>query len=120
MGLTRNQMFVKKEATAEDVALILHTLWQRAAEIPLTPIIRLSFHAMVLLATVGGFRPEVVEMLKYRQTSVQVVRHPKTGEKTTTVAFTLQQNKLQPHVIKIDQKDVYVFLLSWNTGTILD
>lgn len=70
-------MFEKKEATAEDIALILQTLWRRAEDIPCTPLTRLSFHAMLLLAAIGGFRPGVVENIKYRQVSIQIVRDPK-------------------------------------------
>lgn len=103
-------MFVKKEATAEDIALILQTLWQRAEDIPCKPITRLSFHAMLLLAATGGFRPGVVENVKYRQVSVQVIRHPKTQEKRLVATFTLQQNKQRPYAIKTDQKDVYVLI----------
>jgi hypothetical protein len=104
-------MFVKKEATADDIALILQTLWRRAEDIPCKPITRLSFHAMLLLAATGGFRPGVVENVKYRQVSVQVVRHPKTQEKRLITSFTLQQNKQRPHAIKTSQKDVYVFII---------
>lgn len=110
MGLSRNQMFVKKEATAEDIALILQTLWQRAEDIPCTPITRVSFHAMLLLAAIGGFRPGVVENVKYKQVSIRVLRHPKTHEKRLVATFTLQQNKLRPDAIKTDQKDVYVLI----------
>lgn len=114
MGLSRNQMFVKKEATAEDVALILQTLWQRAEDIPCQPVTRLSFHLMLVLAAVGGFRPGVVENIKYRQVSAQVVRH--RGKKRLAVTFTMQQNKQRPHAIKTDQKDVYVFITFRITG----
>lgn len=112
MGLSRNQMFVKKEATAEDIAMILQVLWQRAEDIPCTPRARLSFHAMLLLAAVGGFRPGVVVNIKYRQVSIQLVRDPKIQEKRLVATFTMQQNKLRPYVIKTDQKDVYVYLSS--------
>ncbi|KAK7735967.1 hypothetical protein SLS63_003485 [Diaporthe eres] len=113
MGLSRNQMFVKKEATAEDIALILQTLWQRAEDIPCTPITRISFHAMLLLAAIGGFRPGVVENVKYKQVSIRVLRHPKTHEKRLVATFTLQQNKLRPNAIKTDQKDVIEFSVTF-------
>lgn len=58
MGLSRDQMLEKKEATAEDVALISQTLWQRADDIPCEPPSRLSFHAM-LLSSGGGREREV-------------------------------------------------------------
>lgn len=109
MGLTRNQTLVK-EAADEDIALILQTLWRRAEDIPCKPITRLSFHVMLLLMAIGGFRPEVVENVKYRQVSVQVVRDPKTQEKKLAVTFTMQQNKLRLNASKTNQKDVYVFI----------
>ncbi|KAI3400990.1 hypothetical protein diail_1198 [Diaporthe ilicicola] len=67
MGLTREQTFVKKEATAEDIALVLRTLWTRAEDIPCDPVTRVSFHNTLLLGAIGGFRPGVLENLKYRQ-----------------------------------------------------
>ena len=111
MGLSRDQMFGKKEATAEDVALILQTLWQRADDIPCAPLSRLSFHAMLLLAASGGFRPGVVENVKYRQVSIQMVRDPKTQETRLVATITLHQNKQRKNAIKNEQKDVYAILL---------
>lgn len=78
MGLSRDQTFEEKEATAEDVALILQNLWQRADDIPCAPLSRVSFHAMLLLAASGGFRPGWVETVMYRQVSIQMVRNSKT------------------------------------------
>ncbi|KUI64507.1 Mitosis inhibitor protein kinase mik1 [Cytospora mali] len=109
MGLSRDRLFEKKEATAEDIALILQTLWRRAEDIPCTPLTRLSFHAMLLLAAIGGFRPGVVENIKYRQVSIQMVRDPKTQEIKLVVTFTVQQNKQRLHAIKTDQRDVLNF-----------
>lgn len=48
---------LKQEATAQDITLFLNTLWTRAPDIPLTPNTRLAFHAFILLAALGGFRP---------------------------------------------------------------
>lgn len=66
MGLVRNLMFEKKEAIAEDIALILQTLWWRAEDIPCAPLGRLFFYVMLLLAASGGFRLRVVKNVKYR------------------------------------------------------
>lgn len=51
-GLTRHQMFEKRQATAEDIILILSTLWKRAAD---------AFHSVLILCAISGFRIGVVQ-----------------------------------------------------------
>lgn len=65
MDLTREQTFVEKEATAEDIVLLIKTLWRRADDIPCSPLLRISFHNMLLLAGIGGFRPGILVNIKY-------------------------------------------------------
>lgn len=48
---------------------------------------------MLLLAASGGFRPGVVENVKYRQVSIQMVRDPKTQETRLVATITLYENK---------------------------
>jgi hypothetical protein len=48
---------VEAQATAEDVLVILRTLYERAGDLGIDAKTRISFHANVLLAAEGGFRP---------------------------------------------------------------
>ncbi|OAG09319.1 uncharacterized protein CC84DRAFT_1171913 [Paraphaeosphaeria sporulosa] len=56
--------FEKIEATAEDVIVLLKTLWQRANDIPYQPSTRVSFHGILLLAAIGGFRRATITSIK--------------------------------------------------------
>lgn len=103
MGLTREQTFVKKEATAEDVALVLRTLWTRAEDIPCDPVTRVSFHNTLLLGAICGFRPGVLENLKYRQVTLEVVRDPTTQRNRIVATFIVRQNKQLTGAIRHDQ-----------------
>lgn len=106
MGLTRSQTFVKREATSGDVALLLQTLWRRHDEIRCRAATRVSFHALVLIAAIGGFRPGVYLGMKYSQVAVDIVRHPITHEKRIVASFTFYQNKQKKHVVRSDQMNV--------------
>lgn len=106
MGLSREQMFVKKEATSGDIALLLQTLWRRHEDIPSNPATRVSFHATVLLAAIGGFRPGVCLGIKYKQVALNIVRHPLTNKKRLVASFTLYQNKVKKNVIQTGQTKV--------------
>ncbi|OAG03631.1 uncharacterized protein CC84DRAFT_1177611 [Paraphaeosphaeria sporulosa] len=68
--------FKKIEATAEDVIVLLKTLCQRADDIPCQPSTRVSFHGILLLAAIRGFRRATITSIKYRDVSLAVVRDP--------------------------------------------
>lgn len=108
LGLRREQSFVKKEATPEDIAVVLKTLWLRAEDIPCSPVVRLAFHGVVLLSGLGGFRPGVLMSLKYSQVALDLVVDPKDGQTRLVITFTLYQNKQRVDVIRQDQSNVYV------------
>jgi hypothetical protein len=55
--LIKQLTFQEVEATAEDVLMILRTLYDRAGDLGIDAKTRISFHANVLLAAEGGFRP---------------------------------------------------------------
>lgn len=55
--LIKHITFTKVKATADDVLVILRTLYERAADLGIDAKTRISFHANVLLAAEGGFRP---------------------------------------------------------------
>ncbi|KAK3897146.1 hypothetical protein C8A05DRAFT_39305, partial [Staphylotrichum tortipilum] len=76
LNLEINTLCVKVEATAADLVVILLALYKRAEDIPTTPLTRVSFHATVLLASTGGFRPGTLENTSCRQYTLSVVRDP--------------------------------------------
>ncbi|KAM7209860.1 hypothetical protein V8F06_014755 [Rhypophila decipiens] len=53
LNLGINSLYVKVEATAADIIVILLTLYQRAEDIPATPLTRISFHVALLLGSTG-------------------------------------------------------------------
>jgi hypothetical protein len=55
--LIKHITFTKVKATADDVLIILRTLYGRAADLGIDAKTRISFYTNVLLATEGGFRP---------------------------------------------------------------
>lgn len=103
-GLKHEQLFVKKEATAEDILLILSTLWKRGSSIRITPRTRASFHSAVLIAAVGGFRMGVVTELTYRQVQFAIIRVQGTPQLIATL--TLKQNKRQENTIRSSQDEL--------------
>jgi len=53
-NLATDVMVEKVEATAEDVILILDTLWERADDIPCDDDARLDFNAITIIAALTG------------------------------------------------------------------
>lgn len=105
LGLQRDQLFTKKEATPEDIAVILRTLWLRADDIPCSPIVRLAFRGVVLLSGLDGFRPGVLMDLKYSQVAIDLVRIQE-NQVRLVITFTLYQNKQGISVIRTGQSNV--------------
>ncbi|KAL2281212.1 hypothetical protein FJTKL_11662 [Diaporthe vaccinii] len=104
MGLSSEQSFVKKEATSEDIALLLQVLWRSADLIAAAPLTRVSFHLMLLLGAVSGTRPGVLTDIRYRDISVELVRAPETGHRNIVAHFKLRQNKQKANTVYADQK----------------
>src|SRR5438067_695808 len=65
--LLKELAFEKVEATADDVIVMLRTLWERAADLVIDAETRISFHANVLLFAMGGFRPGCLGKIRYIQ-----------------------------------------------------
>ncbi|KAK4210257.1 hypothetical protein QBC37DRAFT_322526 [Rhypophila decipiens] len=76
LNLEINSLYVKVEATAADIIVILLALYQRAEDIPATPLTRISFHTVVLLGSTGGFRPGSLMNTLCRQYTLSIVRNP--------------------------------------------
>jgi hypothetical protein len=95
-GLAKEITFEKLEATAEDVIIILRTLWERAAELRIDVQTRIAFHANVLLSAMGGLRPGTLGKVRYRDVLVSVLRDPMDNTKLKhTATVTIPRNKLK-------------------------
>lgn len=98
---------MKREATSDDVLLVLSTLWKRSSDIKIMPRTRVAFHGALLLAAIRGFRISVVAEVVYQQVKLALVRVHGTARLVATI--TLQQNKRQELTIKKSQ-DEYISL----------
>ncbi|KAM7203066.1 hypothetical protein V8F33_002414 [Rhypophila sp. PSN 637] len=76
LNLEINSLYVKVEATASDIIVILLALYQRAEDIPATPLTRILFYAAVLLGSTGGFRPGSLMNTLCRQYTLSIMRNP--------------------------------------------
>lgn len=59
---------------------------------------------MLLIGALGGFRPGVLEYIKFEDVCVELVRDPVTGRKDTIATFTIHRNKQKVGQVKKDQK----------------
>ncbi|KAK3377649.1 hypothetical protein B0H63DRAFT_221614 [Podospora didyma] len=119
-GLSRFQMFVKQATRAEDVIVLLGGLWGRPQDIPCDPRTRLAFHSLVLLATIGGFRPDTLVNLPYSQVQLVLVRDPNYPQKTRLVAtFTIHQNKQRTKHVHTNQTETISFAITFIPGQII-
>lgn len=89
MELDLEQSFVRKEATKDDIALLLQVLWRCADRISYDPLTRVSFHYMVLVGAIGGFRPGVLVDLKYRDVRLELTSSPGISQKNLVATFTI-------------------------------
>ncbi|KAF2473896.1 uncharacterized protein BDR25DRAFT_125887 [Lindgomyces ingoldianus] len=86
--------FDKVEVTDEDIAVLLTTLWERAADVPCKPRVRVSIHGIFLLAGIGGFRKSTILRVAYKDVALVVVRDPDDSSKTMLIVRpTIPKNK---------------------------
>jgi hypothetical protein len=96
LNLEINTLYVKVEATAADIIVLLLALYQRAEDIPASPLTRMSFHAAVLLGGTGGFRPGSLMNTLCRQYTLSVVRNPDDRTQTRIVVTpNIGRNKIK-------------------------
>ncbi|KAK4244553.1 hypothetical protein C7999DRAFT_17204, partial [Corynascus novoguineensis] len=84
------------EATAADIIVILTALYQRADDMPATPLTRVLVHHAVLQLGTGGFRPGCLEDTLYKQFTISIVRDP--DDPTTVkpiVTYRIDRNKIK-------------------------
>jgi hypothetical protein len=96
MDLNTNPSYNKVAMTSTDVDVALKTLWLRADVISCYSQTRVSFHFIILLAVIGGFRPGTLLALKFFQFQVGVVRDPENHASTKIViTCRTERNKIK-------------------------
>ncbi|KAF4881055.1 hypothetical protein CGCFRS4_v015943 [Colletotrichum fructicola] len=105
-GLSFEQTFVKRAATADDLLRILDAIWTRAADIPCSPQTRYSFDWVVALLGLCGARPCELMDMTYDNVELAMVRNPTDPTKAVPVAtILLQHRKQKTNTVKGAQND---------------
>ncbi|KAK3896336.1 hypothetical protein C8A05DRAFT_40171, partial [Staphylotrichum tortipilum] len=95
-GLMRESelSFEKDETTADDLLMLLDTLWTRAKDVPCQPQYRVAVHWTLVLAGFG-FRPGSLMKFRYKHVRLLVVRDPESGQTTLAATITVTHDKRQ-------------------------
>lgn len=99
--LLREQSFVK-EATCEDIMMILRTMWSRASDIACQPRLRVAFHSLVILGSLG-FRPGTIMNLPYNQVRLFLFRSEDHTETGLYAEIAIHHNKQKAKAIRRKQ-----------------
>ena len=54
---------------------ITQAVWERQDLVPCPPKIRVGFLAMLMLASIAGFRPKALQKITYNQISFSLAKH---------------------------------------------
>ncbi|KAK8035693.1 hypothetical protein PG991_001766 [Apiospora marii] len=96
LDLDTDTSYLKVAMTSVDVDVVLKSLWSRADIIRCKPETRVSFHSVILLAAIGGFRRGTLLDLKFNQFDVAVVRDPANPTRTKIVMTVfIKRNKIK-------------------------
>ncbi|KAL2137751.1 hypothetical protein VTI28DRAFT_8386 [Corynascus sepedonium] len=96
LNLEMNSSYGKVEATAEDIIIILKTLYGRETDIPASPLTRVGFHHTLLDLAIGGHRPGCLEDTLCRQYTIAIVRDPDNPTRTRPiVTANINRNKIK-------------------------
>lgn len=68
--------------------LVINMIWKRPRDIPCDQRLRVAFHSTVLIGALGGFRPGVIECLKYEDVEVAMIRGPEGPVLVATTKLT--------------------------------
>ncbi|KAM5349962.1 hypothetical protein ACJ41O_006467 [Fusarium nematophilum] len=113
MSLSLEQSFEKVETTTEDLLLLLHTLWNRAADITCSAEHRVGFHTAALLLGVGGWRSKSVLSMTYKSIEIARVRDPENPERPALVATITIVHVKQRVRIRRDQRNRLKFSITF-------
>ncbi|KAK4111496.1 hypothetical protein N656DRAFT_846248 [Canariomyces notabilis] len=96
LGLEMGSSYEKVEAIAADIIVILTALYQRADDIPATPLTRVSVHHAILQLGTGGFCPGCLEDTLYKQFTISIVRDPDDPTLVKPiVTYRIDRNKIK-------------------------
>ncbi|AEO60974.1 hypothetical protein MYCTH_2130123 [Thermothelomyces thermophilus ATCC 42464] len=88
--------YEKVEATVADIIVILTALYQRADDIPATPLTRVSVHHAILQLGTGGFRLGYLEDTLCKQFTISIVRDPDDPTRVKPiVTYRIDRNKIK-------------------------
>ncbi|KAI1322660.1 hypothetical protein F5Y16DRAFT_30440 [Xylariaceae sp. FL0255] len=122
LGLTRKQLFVKREATPEDITLFIDTIWTQSHHLSMTSSTRLAFHTYLLITGLAGYRNGSVLNMPYRQVRFALVRDPSNPESPRVlVAYVLvYHNKRKEDRLQRNQDDTIEFAITCVPGPYYD
>ncbi|KAK7222764.1 hypothetical protein V2G26_010767 [Clonostachys chloroleuca] len=112
LGGSLGQMFVKREATIEDLTEMISTLWTRSSNVVCQPRHRVDFHLAVLIGGIGGWRPQEVLQIKYEDVEIGWLRNPEDPLKPFIVCNITIHHVKMGQKIRADQVDVLTFWLA--------
>ncbi|KAG8162722.1 hypothetical protein KVR01_007200 [Diaporthe batatas] len=93
LNLTLHQTFEKKEATPDDIMMVINTIWNNPRDIDRDERLRVAFHSTILIGALGGFRPGAIECLKYKDIDVEMMNT--SNGRALTAKTKVNQNKLR-------------------------
>ncbi len=112
LKLEMNSLYVKVEASAEDVIIFLRTLYLRAEDFGLSPLETASFHAILLLASTGGFRTGQLVNTKFNQYKLSFIRDPNDRSQHTIICTPkIYRNKIKKKQLTVKYKKGKLYVL---------
>ncbi|KAK4099790.1 hypothetical protein N658DRAFT_487380 [Parathielavia hyrcaniae] len=84
--------FEKVETTADDVLMLLDTLWTRAEDVPCKPQYRIALHWTLILAGLG-FRPGSLMRFCSKHVRLSVIRDLNNGRTTLAATINVTHDK---------------------------
>ncbi|KUI57269.1 hypothetical protein VP1G_04571 [Cytospora mali] len=79
-------------------------LWDRDVDVPTQPGLRIAFHFVLIIVSLGGIRPSVMLNLPYKCVEIALVRINDAVHSVATT--TVQQNKRRQGKVKDSQDDM--------------
>lgn len=108
-GLQTDSQYEKVAATCQDIERLLHTLWERADDIPIPRQNRVTVHLYLLILYVSGCRPGMLENIRWKDFRLYLLPDLDEPDRPRLFAdLTLWFNKLRRKVLVKSDRDRYV------------
>lgn len=78
-GLSLDQQFIKRECNDEDVLLLIKTVWTYPIDVSTSPRTRVTFHALLIILSLGGFRPGCLMGIPYQNITIAAAARVAAG-----------------------------------------